>query len=143
MATGERSKSSFASSTALLLLVMFGLYGCATLPTSRMPPEQGVKTVDSIQTPVAPEKTSGPATSLYQKAKQSVNEGRLDQAEVLIERALRIEPGNGYYWYTLALIKFERGEYGQTMQLCRKSKSLATGDDKLMRLSDSLMRRVP
>lgn len=139
----DRDGNGFFSITALMLLVLFGLYGCAILPTASSPPEPGVEPVDYSPPQGTPKKASGPAVSLYIKSQKSIKEGKWEQAEVQIERALRIEPSNGYYWHTLALIKFERGEYGQTIQLCRKSKSLAVGDVKLLNLNESLLRRIP
>lgn len=141
----DRSSPRFTVRIAFLFfLAMFGCHGCAVLPPTKIPPEQVEKPVDYPRAPVAPKKeTAGPADSLYKKANESFRKGNWDQAEVQIERALRIEPGNGYYWYTLAQIKFEKKEFAQTLQLCRKSRSLAAGDENLGQLCDSLISQVP
>jgi hypothetical protein len=43
---------------------------------------------------------------------------------MLLERALRIEPRNPLYWYTLARAKFNQRLYAETIQLCRKVETL-------------------
>jgi Tfp pilus assembly protein PilF len=64
------------------------------------------------------------------------------QAELMMERALRIEPKNGYFWYTLAEIKYEEKQYARTIQLCLKSKSMAGNDVKLLFLNEQLMEKA-
>ena len=64
------------------------------------------------------------------------------QAELMMERALRIEPKNGYYWYTLAEIKYGEKQYAKTVQFCLKSKSMAGNDVKLLRLNEQLMEKA-
>lgn len=81
----------------------------------------------------------GPAAPLYRKAKILLEKKAYRQAELSMERALRIEPKNGYYWYTLAEIKHAERQYSRSIQLCLKSKSLAGGDLNLIRLNEQLM----
>jgi len=61
---------------------------------------------------------------------------------MLIERALRIEPRNPHYWYTLARIKYAQGDSSQAIQLCRKSTSLAGGEPQLIELNSRLIRQI-
>ncbi|MFT5700017.1 MAG: tetratricopeptide (TPR) repeat protein [Desulforhopalus sp.] len=102
-------------------------------------PEPDIPEV-SVPQPTLPRRhTPGPAAPLYRKAKSFLDQKDYRQAELAIERALRIEPKNGYYWYTLAEIKYGDKQYGRTRQLCLKSKSLAGGDTELIRLNEQLM----
>ena len=86
--------------------------------------------------------TFGPAESLYHSAKKSLASGDTKKAELTMERALRIEPRNSHYWYTMAQIKYNQRQYGQTIQLCLKSKSLAGRNRQLVALNDELMARA-
>ncbi len=147
----SQSKKSSATKPVckfcLFLFVILFLYGCGGRPVvpvyepdkpSTYPPP----TVPDIQTvPSKPsvDKVSGPAAPLYKKAKGFLAQHNYQQAELAIERALRIEPKNGYYWYTYAQIAFTRKQYGRTVQLCLKSKSLAGGDRRLIGLNDALI----
>lgn len=131
----------------LLIGVMF-LHGCGgkpLFPVIYQPPpkttypEPAVPEI-SIEKPMAPkDRYLGPAAPLYRKARSFLDQKDYRQAELAMERALRIEPKNGYYWYTLAEIKFADKQYGKMKQLCLKSKSLAGGDRELIRLNDQLM----
>jgi hypothetical protein len=85
---------------------------------------------------------TGPAKALYLNAEQALTRGEREQAEMLIERALRIEPRNPHYWHTLARIKFAQGDYPQAIQLCRKSTSLAGGEPQLIELNNRLIRQA-
>lgn len=85
---------------------------------------------------------TGPAKALYLNAEQALTRGEWEQAEMLIERALRIEPRNPHYWYTLARIKYAQGDSSQAIQLCRKSTSLAGGEPQLIELNSRLIRQI-
>ena len=69
-------------------------------------------------------------------------EGAFNKAELSLERALRIEPSNTYYWYTMGKIKYRQGANAQAIQFCLKSKSLAGRDAKLVSLNDELIKRI-
>lgn len=146
-----------AVTICLVFLAAAFLYGCGgrpvapiykPVPETRSPepavPEVNVPEVIQPEVPVlipspAGDRHFGPATPLYQKAKNFMGERDYRQAELAMERALRIEPKNGYYWYTLAEIKYAEKEYGKTIQLCLKSKSLAGTDTQLIQLNEQLM----
>lgn len=82
---------------------------------------------------------TGPAAAVYADAEKNLDAGNLDKAEMLLERALRIEPRNAHYWYTMARIKYQQKQYKQTIQFCLKSNSLAMGIPQLTKLNFSLM----
>lgn len=115
--------------TASLLLILcwlgLALNGCAPLqkpPVSR-PPTSPPPTVEQPVT--------GPAAGLYTEAENAMRAGNYANAEMLLERALRIEPRNPHYWYTLALLKYRLGQYRQTIQFCLKTDSLAGREPQL------------
>lgn len=84
----------------------------------------------------------GPAHRLYTQAEAAMASGLLEQAEMLMERALRIEPRNALYWHTLAQVKYDKGEFEQTVQLCLKSESLARDNPELHNVNRILMERA-
>jgi cytochrome c-type biogenesis protein CcmH/NrfG len=134
-------------SLGLLLFVALFLYGCGGRPIVPVyePPDQPVQAEPAIPdvhtVPMPPEKDllSGPAAPLHKKAQGLLSQKEYRQAELAMERALRIEPKNGYYWYTLAQIASAQNQPGRTVQLCLKSKSLARGDGRLIQLNDYLI----
>ncbi len=79
-----------------------------------------------------PERDS-PARTLLADAEQSLRTGKINQAEMHIERALRVDPGNGELWHFMATIKDKQGNYSQAVQFCLKSNSLAGANNSLTR----------
>lgn len=135
----------------VLLFVALFLYGCGgrTITPVYQPsspetnyPEPVLPEVGKQQPTSPKNRYAGPAAPLYKKAKIFMAQKDYRQAELVMERALRIEPKNGYYWYTLAEIKFADNQYGRMKQLCLKSKSLAGGDTNLIRLNDRLISKT-
>ncbi len=109
----------------LLLLLLLALGGCAS-PAKKggqAPPKAEPPPVEVVQ---GQEKAAqpGPAAGLYNEAEKALAAGRAGDAEILLERALRIEPRNPLYWYTLARAKFNQRLYAETIQLCRKVETL-------------------
>jgi len=97
------------------------LNGCA--PVRPIPPPS--PEISQPPPPVEYKPVTGPATALYHEAEKAVQAGRYDAAEMLLERALRIEPQNPHYWYTMAEVKYRQGRYPETVQFCLKAESLA------------------
>ena len=131
----------------LLIFIIFSLYGCGGVAVAPPSPDSDYpQQTDITQEPREPEPVQipviGPAGSLYQKAKVYTSQGNYEQAELSMERALRVEPTNGYYWYDMARIKYKRGQYSQAVQLCLKSKSLAGSNTKLIQLNDALIEKA-
>jgi len=83
----------------------------------------------------------GPAASLYHQSEQHLKEGRIDQAEMALERALRIEPRNPYYWHVMAEIRLRQGKKREAIQCCLKSNSLS-GNAPLVRRNNALINRA-
>jgi tetratricopeptide (TPR) repeat protein len=134
----------------LLILLLF-LYGCGgrtVIPVYTPPSTQGSQepVIQEREIIVQPEPGkdaySGPAAPYYRKARAFMDQKDYRQAELMMERALRIEPKNGYYWYTLAEIKFGEQQFARTVQLCLKSKSMAGNDARLLHLNEQLMEKA-
>lgn len=147
----ENKRKSVSLQLLLVATTALFLSGCLQQTVvSPLPPPTEYGRLPEIekQEPAAPviEKNDivqeGPGAPLYKKAQKHLKQGDYQQAELVVERALRIEPKNGYYWYTLAQAKFGQQQLGKTVQLCLKSKSLAGGDQKLIRLNEMLMERA-
>lgn len=135
----------------ILLFVALFLYGCGGRPIAPVYqpsspesnyPEPTLPDVGSQQPTGPKDRYAGPAAPLYKKAKTFMAKKDYRQAELVMERALRIEPKNGYYWYTLAEIKHADNQYAKMKQLCLKSKSLAGGDQNLIQLNDRLVNKT-
>ena len=69
----------------------------------------------------------------------ALDAGQPGQSEILLERALRIEPGNALYWHALGRAKYDMGDYAQAVQFCRKAESKLTGHPDLARQNRELL----
>ena len=112
--------------------------GQVSEPTFEQPPPSTVTVPTQPTLPPYVPKT-GSASAVYADAEKNYQEGKLDKAEMLLERALRIEPRNAHYWYTMAKLKFDQGQYKDTVQFCLKSNSLAAGIPQLVTLNNRLI----
>lgn len=143
---------------ALLILSALVLNGCAVkgpVPTSKAPtsrqqspvvaqpdrpksqaPEQNVPR--PLPAPSS-EEPAGPAHSLYAQADAALSSGQPDRAEILLERALRIEPGKALYWHALARAKYDQGDYAQAVQFCLKAQSRMQKNSALARYNRELL----
>ena len=112
--------------------------------TSQTPaPEDGAPPA-TAPAPVPPQEpnytaTTGAAASLYKQAQGFMARGEYPKAELTLERALRIEPKNGYYWYSLAKVKYKMDQPAKARQFCLKSKSLAGKDQRLLEMNTWLI----
>jgi len=127
-----------------LLLVVLLL--CATLiagcgPAVRQPSYPGLPTDESPrQEEYRP--VTGRGGTLFQQAQAAQQAGRYAEAEMLLERALRIEPQNPHYWYAMAAAKFDQGQFPQTIQLCLKAESLAGSQPQIAARSRTLLQKA-
>ena len=122
----------------------FLLNGCAKQAVFYPAPgEQDPGEQQEMGIPAVPKGySSGPANALYHDATQAMAAGAFDRAELSLERALRIEPDNPFYWYTMGKIKYRQGAHNQAVQFCLKSKSLAGRDTRLIRMNDELIAQI-
>ncbi len=98
----------------ILVLTIFLLNSCAV-----QPPQQTQET------------TSGPAAELMAQADQQAENGENAQAIALLERAVHIEPRNGYAWLHLAKLHFDSGDLNKAEQFALKATQFAGGDKVL------------
>lgn len=75
-------------------------------------------------------------SSLLAKADTQVQAKEWERAAAYLERALRIEPRNGYLWHRLAQVRMQQGQYSQAKNLVQKSSALA-GDDEELKLNNA------
>ena len=108
----------------LIVLAALMVNGCA-----------GVARVDES-------KISTPAAELLIDAEQALERGDFNRAELQMERAIRVNPRNGQAWHLMARIRYEQGDYGQTVQFCLKSNTLAKHDRPLMRQNWVLLEKA-
>ncbi len=85
------------------------------------------------------EQRKGPGSALYKEAEHARQTGQLQRAEIFMERALRLEPHNGTYWYSMGQIQYSRKHYSQAIQFCLKSMSLAKESPQLTRSNATLL----
>ena len=77
--------------------------------------------------------------SLLAQAQTAMDENNFHQAEMYIERAVRIEPRNPRLWHTMAMIKLQQGQYGEVVNFCLKSNSLVADNAQLKKENLLLM----
>ena len=108
------------------------LHGCAVRKESipLCPIEERIK------------KSPAASASLLESAKQALRVDEFNQAEIFLERALRLEPRNGELWHAMGQVKFEQNHHAQAVQFCLKSNSLAKKNPLLIRKNWSLMEKA-
>jgi len=74
---------------------------------------------------------AGAVNTLGASAEQERRAGRLDNAALLYERALRIEPYNAGLWHGFARVRYAQESWRQAQTLATKSNTLARGDREL------------
>jgi predicted Zn-dependent protease len=124
-----------------IFLLSFGLLGL----WSCMPAQHTIITKpppEKVPPPVEYKPVTGPAASLYAEAQKADTEGRLADAEVVLERAIRIEPRNPFYWHYLAEIKYKKGDYRKAGQVCLKTDTLAGPYPQLATRNKELMAKA-
>lgn len=127
----------------LAFLAVLLLHGCGLQRIVVPPPEPQVPDIPSRQdTQDIEPSRQGPANALYGQAKSAMSQGDNHKAELTLERAIRIEPGNPFYWYTMGKIKYRQGAYDEAVQFCLKSKSLAGRNLRLLKLNDQLIKEA-
>jgi tetratricopeptide (TPR) repeat protein len=77
--------------------------------------------------------------ALLEAADQDLDAGRPDDAAIVLERALRIEPRNPTVWHYLGLTRLDQGNYSQAEAMAAKSHSLASANRSLRTRNVDLM----
>jgi hypothetical protein len=97
-------------------------------------PEDGLPSTSDVKTEVSLQRGSGgkgnaAVKSLVIKADAAYDRGDSEGAIAQLERAVRIEPRNGYVWYKIASLRMALQEPAEAESLAQKSLGFA-GDDK-------------
>lgn len=132
---------SFRSGLLLLLFIIAAtlIAGCG--PAVRYPSSSD-RLPDTQQPQEEYRPVTGKGNALFLKAQAAQQTGKYAEAEMLLERALRIEPQNPHYWYAMAVSKYGQAQYPQTIQLCLKAESLAGNQQQILGKSRSLLRKA-
>lgn len=83
-----------------------------------------------------------PAGSLLAHAKQAIAAGQFNQAEIYVERALRVDPRDATLWHVMGQVKSGQHNYAQTVQFCLKSNSLAGRNNNLIQQNWRLIEKA-
>ena len=131
----RRKKIDYWRYLAVVLVMLSAnlfLHGCAVRKESipLYPIEERIK------------KSPSASTSLLESAKQALRVDEFNQAEIFLERALRLEPRNGELWHAMGQVKFEQNHHAQAVQFCLKSNSLTKKNPLLIRRNWSLMEKA-
>ncbi len=113
------------------------------IPAPRPAPAPAPAPVPRLSRESVPVAEEGKAAgALLASARQNVRGGQFSQAEMTLERALRLEPRNARLWHEMAQVKFGQKDYGQVVQFCNKSNSLAGKDYGLIQQNWLLMEKA-
>jgi Tfp pilus assembly protein PilF len=133
--TRQSAPPSIFASVIIMLIISLFLHGCGG--------SQRVSTPDAeVSPPTEYKAVTGPAAALYTKAEDAMRSGQYASSEMLLERALRIEPHNPHYWHTMALVKYRQEKYSQTVQFCLKADSLAGNHPRLTARNRELLEQA-
>ncbi len=82
----------------------------------------------TLSLPVLAADASAAVSALLVEAKTHFSQGKNEQAAALLERALRIQPGNPILWHNLAGVRLQQEEWAKAASLAAKANSLAVND---------------
>lgn len=94
-------------------------------PIEGVPSEEIPEVQPEVPAPVYVPPPPGQAGALLSSANKALQAGQFNQAEMHLERALRVEPRSAQLWYAMAQVRFGQQNYAQAVQFCLKSNSLA------------------
>lgn len=113
----------------ILFAMIIALTGCSGLSRSPGGGEQGEQGREVL----LPEAKTSPAVmDLLTRAREAAAQGDMARAESLLERSVRIEPGNATLWNYLAKLRLQQGRMQEAQGLAAKSTALAAGNARLV-----------
>lgn len=142
----------------LILFIICLINGCTTVDYSRqgtassqkaIPVDEPIVTDNDLHQPrvittaaldrnlpVKQKKNTPPASrqavlDLLAQSKSAMEQYNYDEAEGLLKRALRIEPGNAWLWHNMAVLNFYQQDYQQAIQQALKSNNLGKNSPQL------------
>ena len=107
------------SRTFLIVLLALGLAGCVGAPTQsgavveergEPSPQVPEKTPATVAPPERDPGLQTASASLLGQARAARLDGQLDRADALLQRAQRLDPGNGLVYLELAKLYLQRGQ---------------------------------
>lgn len=96
--------------------------------------------------PIVKAKISPPASrqavlDLLAQSKSAIEKYKYADAESLLKRALRIEPGNAWLWHNMAVLKFYQQDYQQAIQQALKSNNLGHNNSQLRKNNSKVIKQ--
>lgn len=103
----------------------------------------GLSQKEESRVKISSEQNAHRATdSLLAKADTQEQAKQWERAAAFLERALRIEPRNGFLWHRLARVRMYQGQYSLAESLMQKSNALAGDDEELKLKNQQLLEQL-
>ena len=112
-----------------LSIIVLLLLGGACRAPEPVPDNQYQRPVES--TAGEPATSSKPVRQLHNQALAAINESQYDIAASYLQRAIKIEPRNGWSWYYLADVHWRQGEYERCRSMLDRADAYVAGDTQL------------
>jgi len=150
----------------LILFIISLINGCSSIDYSRpeaaLPPVYEASRVEELEQVEQPKvitsaavtntqvakvkKKSVPASraavlDLLAQSKSAIEQQQYNEAENILKRALRIEPGNAWLWHNMAVIKFYQEDYQQAIQQALKSNNLGKNNQQLTSNNEKIIKQ--
>ena len=110
------------------LLILALLSACASGPSQDGWVAPGETTAIPREAILPDQSTSSAVKGLLEQARTASQAQQFQKSESLLERALRIEPGNAVLWHYMAKVHLYQEHFERAAGLALRSNSLATAD---------------
>lgn len=114
------------SRLSVLILLLIGTACQVPRPVTDNPYERDTES-SATDAPAV----SKPVQQLHNQALAAINEDQYALATDYLQRAIRIEPRNGWSWHYLADIHWRQGDYERCRSMLDRSVDYAAGDSGL------------
>jgi len=131
----------------ILPLSIMLIAGCST--STRVPPVEEYSSSTPVvsvagspvqravaATPISMDRApslSDPLQEMLGQIEQALRQGELSRAEILLERALRIDAQRASLWHDLARIRYQQKSYKESVTLAQRSNRWASGKPVLQK----------
>lgn len=130
----ETENARETSNTNVIAPPSVSPFGSSTSSPSASPTSSVLPPRPSLNKGLLDTQDTSPAVkALISGAKRDMSSGNTTEAGAKLERALRIEPENGWVWHNLAKVNLNRGKYEQAITMAKKSNHYATDTPSLQR----------
>jgi Tfp pilus assembly protein PilF len=113
-----------------LAIVALLLLGGACQAPQPVPDNRYKRAADSNQAGTAT--LSQPVRQLHNQALAAINEDQYAQASDYLQRAIKIQPRNGWSWHYLADVHLRQGERERCLSMLQRADAYAQGDARLV-----------